>query len=194
MGKNKRNQIEHFDEFHNVKVLCDSNEEVDMFNWLSEAAQLGIVIDYAYQPISYKLFEAEDYMNVEGKKRCLFREHVYSPDFSIKFNPSKFQQLAKEFKLSKSQAENQEFEVYIDVKGMFAKNDGGRSFSINQKWMYQKYKLYVYKLVPKEFFAKFGCPQASFYTVKTKKARKIFSGCKSIQLVFLKKMANHQET
>lgn len=67
---------------------------------------------------------------------------------------------------------------------MFAKNDGGRSFSINQKWMYQRYKLYVYKLVPKKFFSKFGCPKASFYTAKTKKARKNFVGCKSIEQVF----------
>ncbi len=84
--------------------MCDSNEEIDTLNWLNEAASLGIIIDYVYQPPSLKLFEPVDYMNVDGKKRCLFREHVYSPDFSIKFNPSKFPQLAREFKLSKDQA------------------------------------------------------------------------------------------
>jgi len=44
-------------------------------------------------------------MNAENKKRCLFREHVYSPDFMIKFNPSKFPLLAKEFKLSREQSQ-----------------------------------------------------------------------------------------
>jgi hypothetical protein len=48
MGKNKRKQIEYFDGFHNCKLMCDSNEEVDTLNWLNEAASLGIVDDYAY--------------------------------------------------------------------------------------------------------------------------------------------------
>ena len=70
--------------------MCDSNEEIDTLNWLNEAIKLGIIIDYVYQPSSLKLFDSVDYTNVDGKKRCLFREHVYSPDFLVKFNPSKF--------------------------------------------------------------------------------------------------------
>lgn len=111
MGKNKRRQLEYFDKFHNKKLMCDSNEEIDTLNWLNEAADLGIVIEYVYQPSSLKLFDPVDYINVDGKKRCLFREHVYSPDFLVRFNPNKFQQLAKEFKLSKDQVSLQEVEV-----------------------------------------------------------------------------------
>lgn len=101
MGKNKRKQIEYFDGFHNCKLMCDSNEEIDTLNWLNEAASLGIVIDYVYQPESLKLFDPVDYVNVDGKRRSLFREHVYSPDFLVKFNPSKFPLLAREFKITK---------------------------------------------------------------------------------------------
>lgn len=179
MGKNKRRQLEYFDEFHHQKLLCDSNEEIDTLNWLNEAASLGVVLDYIYQPTSLKLFDPVDYLNIDGKKRCLFREHVYSPDFSIRFNPSKFPQLAREFKLTKDQAALQEYEIQVDVKGTFNKTE--RSFTLNQKWCWQKLGIYIYKLIPKEFFKKLGCPKASFYTKKTKKARKNFAGCKSIQ-------------
>ena len=182
MGKNKRRQIEYFDEFHNKKLMCDSNEEIDALNWLNEAATLGIVIDYEYQPNSLKLFDSVDYLNIDGKKRCLFREHIYSPDFLIVFNPSKFPQLAREFKLAKDQASLQKYQVQVDVKGTFNKTQ--RSFALNQKWCWQKLGIYIYKLVPKEFFKKMGCPKASFYTKKTQKARKNFVGCKSIQQIF----------
>ena len=182
MGKNKRRQLEYFDEFHNQKLMCDSNEEIDTLNWLNEAVNLGIIEDYQYQPVSLKLFDAVDFINVEGKKRCLFREHVYSPDFLIKFNPTKFPQLAKEFKLTKEQSSLQTFEVQVDVKGTFNKTE--RAFSLNQKWCWQRLGIYIYKLIPKEFFKKLGCPKTSFYTKKTKKIRKNFAGCKSIQQVF----------
>lgn len=47
-----------------------------------------------------KLFDSVDYINVDGKKRCLFRDHIYTPDFVIEFNPSKYILLAREFKLT----------------------------------------------------------------------------------------------
>ena len=72
----------------------------------------------------------------------------------------------------------------IDTKGTFASNDGGRSFSINQKWVYAKYKVYVHKLVPKVFFEKFGVPENCKLTAKTKKPRKAFEGFKDIKTCF----------
>jgi len=42
----------------------------------------------------------------------------------------------------------------------------------------------VYKLVPKKFFAKMGVPEACKMTKKTKKPRKMFLGCSSVEDVF----------
>ena len=72
--------------------------------------------------------------------------------------------------------QNKTVDAYIDVKGTFAKSDGGRSFSINQKWTYNKHGIYVYKLVPKDFFKLFGVPEACKLTAKTKKPRKMYLG------------------
>ncbi len=74
--------------------------------------------------------------------------------------------------------------IYVDVKGMFARNDGGRSFSLNQKWTYQKYGVYVYKLVPKKFFLKVGIPEELLFTNKTGKPSKKFEGYPLMKDIF----------
>ena len=184
MGKNTRRQIQHKDDFHNVEIGCDSVEECDFIDWCSEAAQLKIIDDFEYQPQSIKLFEAANYIDWKGKSRSLLREHVYSPDFKITFNPKSYQTLVKEFKLPHKALQESTFQVYLDVKGEFQRGDGGRSFSINQKWVYQKTGIYVQKIVPKDFFKTCGCPQSCFKTRKTGKTRKAFAECKSISEVF----------
>lgn len=184
MGKNKRRQFPYHDEFHNVDVLCDSIEECDFFEWCVEAAKLGIIQDFEYQPSSIQLFDAVDYTAFNGKKRSLFREHKYSPDFSITFIPENAQVLCKEFKVPYQDINNKSFQVYLDVKGTFQRGDGGRSFSINQKWVYQKAGIYVVKVIPKDFFFVCGCPTNCFTTRKTNKKRKAFEQCKCISEIF----------
>jgi len=74
--------------------------------------------------------------------------------------------------------------VYLDVKGQFALHDGGRAFSLNQKWTWQKFGIYVCKVVPKVFCRKFGVALASMKSRLTGKARKIFIGYPSIKRAF----------
>lgn len=62
----------------------------------------------------------------------------------------------------------------MDVKGSFNRNQ--RSFSIDQKWVYQKTGFYIYKLEPKKFFKKFGILDEFMFTEKTKKPSKVFEG------------------
>lgn len=184
MGKNTRRQIMCRDIFHSIDVMCDSTEECDFIEWCSEAASLGIVKDYQYQPPSIPLFDSCQYTTFDNKKRVLLRDHVYSPDFMLDINPRSYQMLCKAFKLSLQQSQMDSFQVYLDVKGTFQRSDGGRSFSINQKWVYQKTGLYIMKIVPKDFFQKFGCPANCFCTKKTRKLRKMYSGFPSIPQAF----------
>lgn len=180
MGKNTRRQLEIFDRLHSKTVYVDSVEESDMFNWLCEAAELGLILDFQYQPEPIKLFDSVDYVNSKNKKRNLFREHVYTPDFIIKVKPGSVPDLDILFKIPYDRVTQSEYDVYVDVKGTFMSNDGGRSFSINQKWVYQLTGIYVQKIVPKDFFKKAGCPKESFVTRKTNKSRKMFAGYPSI--------------
>lgn len=184
MGRNKRRTILANDYVHNLTIEADSDEEIDTLEWLCEAYNKGLILDFQYQPRSFQLSESISYNTIDGKSRSLFREHIYSPDFSIFLNPNKNLELSKEFKIPKEKLNVDKLEIVVDVKGTFAKSDGGRSFTINQKWVYDKYNVYVYKLVPKEFFKKFGVPQNCILTKKTKKPRKAFIGYKTLAEVF----------
>lgn len=182
MGKNKRRQLTCFDDIHNQTLSVDSTEEVDTLNWLSEACKLSVINDFSYQPPAFNLFESEKYQDINNKSKTLFREHIYTPDWVLMFVPSAQLELAKEFKVSYNELSNNNCSVYIDSKGTF--NVTERAFGYNQKWVWQKFKTYIYKLVPKMFFKKFGVPEASIYTSKTKKPRKIFQGLKHIKDIF----------
>lgn len=52
-GKNKRRQLEAYDEIHNVTLSVDSTEECDTLAWLVEAKKLNIINDFSYQPASF---------------------------------------------------------------------------------------------------------------------------------------------
>lgn len=184
MGKNKRRQLECYDSFHEQSLSCDSAEECDFIEWCCEAASLNIIKDFIYQPDPIQLFDAVSYLDFQGKKRSLLKQHVYSPDFCIIFDPSAFPLLAKQFKIPYDQMSQNASSVYLDVKGTFQRNGGDRSFSLNQKWVFQKTGIYVSKIIPENFFKECGCPQACFLSKKLKKARKKFIGFKTIAQAF----------
>ena len=181
-GKNKRRQLETFDNTHNVTLSVDSQEEIDFVQWLSEAKSLSVINDFQYQPPSWQLSEPVKYVDITRKERTLYREHQYSTDFLVTFDANQQQELAKELKVPYSALSSNECSVYIDVKGTFNRN--ARSFSTDRKWLWQKFKVYIYELIPKKFFEKFGCPEACKLTAKTKKPRKMFQGFRSLVEVF----------
>jgi len=77
---------------------------VDFVNWACEAYDLSVIQDFQYQPLPFSLFETVQYIDCSGKNRCMFREHIYTPDFIIWFDPVRQQGLAKEFKIPLSAA------------------------------------------------------------------------------------------
>ena len=165
VGKNKRRQIETYDNVHGCALSVDSPEECDFIAWLCEAYQLGIIRDFQYQPESFLLFSNEKYVDIFGKSRTLFQNHQYSCDFIVKFDPKKWIELSKEFKVFQNQLDSEEVSVYIDTKGTFNRNS--RSFSTDRKWVWQKYNIYVLEIVPQKFFMEFGVPSECFLSKKT---------------------------
>jgi len=56
----------------------------------------------------------------------------------------------------------------VDVKGSYSQNDAWRRFSIDQKWVYQKFGVYVNKIIPHPAIDKKGKPRpVSALFVKT---------------------------
>lgn len=181
-GKNKRRQIEVFDETHGTMLSVDSAEEVDFVRWCDEAVKLSVLNGYQYQPDSFQLFQAEKYVDVYGKQRTLFQEHIYSPDFVLMFDPKRSLELSKELRVPQSQLSAFECSAYIDIKGTFQKQK--RSFTTDRKWTWQKFKTYICEVVPVKFFKLFGVPEKSRLTEKTKKPRSCYNDFKSVAEAF----------
>lgn len=142
-------------------ITYDSKEEVEFAQWCEEAQRLGVINNYSYHNKVYTLSEKNKY----------FRAHIYTPDFQIEIN-DKFCHLFPDQTM------------IIDVKGAFAKHDGERSFRINQKWVYDKYGIYIHKVIPKEWFEKYGVPKECRFTEKTKKERECYKDFKDIDKKF----------
>ena len=191
MGKNKRSTITIDDPIHGkTGYELDSAEEWYFYQWLIEAYKLGIVIDFEYQPASFQITEKFKYVpafgNPKKKEKHLLADHEYTADFRITFDKKYGEKLSEYFKIPVEAINLQgNPNVWVDVKGGFNRFAGDRNFSIHQKLVWDKYRVYVQKVVPEELFKKLGVPDAAKYTIKTKKpTAKYAVGSKSVEETF----------
>ena len=161
------------------EIKFDSKEELEFYWWCEEAKEHGIIKDFIYHDFNPIVLSEKTTYYVEKKlktktkviEKTVFREHSYKHDFEIEL----FEGVNNIFKT----IHNKRY-AFIDVKGTFQQNDGQRSFSINQKWVYAKLGIYIEKIIPKEFFKKTWVPEKARYTPKTKKLRTTYAGYKTI--------------
>lgn len=192
-GKNKNAKEIPF-EIDGHTYMLDSQEEWCMFNWIKEMKERGLLLDYVYQPEHYDLSPRYEYTpypvktdkNGQFKKKFLMHPHIYTADFILRFDARNLQlmaYLAQAFKLRLDDVKDNELTLVVDVKGTFMSNDGGRSFSINQKLMMAVHNIYVNKFVPKVAFKKLGVPKRCTTTMKSGKASKVFKGMNFMETV-----------
>lgn len=156
-------------------IILDSTEEKEFYVWCEEAVDHGVISGFVYHPCTFELSKPEKYpgFNAKGKPamRSLVAKHGYTPDFLLE-GVEKLP-LEKRYRNSGS--------VYIDTKGTFQKNGGGTVFSIDQKWVYQKYGIYVHKVIPEEFFRQTWVPEEAKWTPKRTKIQKKYAGVGNVQ-------------
>lgn len=175
MGKNTRKQIivNCFSKDYSV----DSNEEVAFLHWCEESYQnklIDIEFDNFYQPPAYELLPCIKIQ--DGKKeKTLLREHSYTLDFIIIPTDKLFELFPK---LEKYLIKSFDNKCYIDIKGMFNKNGGDRTFSINQKLLYNKYQIYVNKVIPNKLFINSFLPEKEKYSPKKHQLREKYKDLK----------------
>lgn len=178
MGKNKKSEI-----VYDGKQF-DSNEEVDFYKWCVEAKRYKIISEFFYNDKSYTLSEKKT-ITIEKKLKTktkhvdknLFHEHIYSPDFRL-IKGERWSVIHDISNLLSTHDDETEF--VVDVKGSFQLHDGSRSFSMNRKWMYDKYSIYVNKVIPDKFFKLTWLPHECRLTAKTKQPRKKYAGYKTL--------------
>jgi hypothetical protein len=153
----------------------DSLEEICFYQWCVEAKSAGYIYNYEYHNISYEITPKQTY-NEEVKLKTktkyitkhLLHPHIVTPDFVIyptdKFNKFKHGL----FSLTDN--------YVIDIKGGFQQNDGSRAFSINQKLVYDKYKVYTNKVEisgkSNDFFLRTWLPYRNCFQLKEKLYKK----------------------
>lgn len=187
MGKNKKSNIEILDPNLNELIHLDSLEEWQIYNWVLELCKLGVIKSYEYQPTEFQLSQSILYVplydNPKNKSKSLLRSHEYTADFKIEFYETYGKLLSQYFKIDKSMLDNDILTIYIDVKGTFQRNGGDRSFSINQKIVYDKFGIYVQKVVPQDLFKTLGIPIRCLKGYKGKPS-KIFNGYNFAKTIF----------
>lgn len=152
-------------------ITFDSTEEIEFYQWCEEAKNAGLILDFVYQPEKYILSNKR----VELTGELILNPHVYTADFQIYRSSGVFDSVLKKSFIGSSV----QF-FMIDIKGFASLYDDGRTFKINQKWMYDKYGVYVNKVIPEEFFNETWVPVQARYTAKTKKEKKKYLKFRSI--------------
>jgi len=165
----------------------DSQEEKWFSEWLNEAKSGGMVDRYIYHPSELILSETqkqkvvtEYYTKVRKEKRTrtsyktILRDCKYTPDFIVYFTES-FRDLFPKVLIEFGENDVPEnVSCYIDVKGSFAgrNNSSAITFPIKQKWVYDKYGIYVNKVVPERFFKRTWVPRNVRLTSRGKLSKK----------------------
>jgi len=177
VAKNKKSEII-YDGIH-----FDSNEEVDFYHWCLEAKKYKIISEFSYNTTEYNLSPKQTLTvtkqlktKIKEIEKSLLNPHSYTPDFNI--IAGERWELMKNSKLISTHDNNTEY--VIDVKGSFQLHDGSRSFSINCKWMYDKYGIYINKVVPEKFFKLTWLPEKCKLSPKKRQIRKKYIGVKTL--------------
>lgn len=135
------------------EVHYESKQEIWFMWYLEELCYHGFIAEYKYQPAAYLLGLKQQY-EIEKvtikktviKNRSLLREHSYQADFEIVWSKEAkgifYNNLDEKVNLNKAFIAKEDVSI-IEVKPEFDINNMTRLFSINQKWVYSLFFVYV---------------------------------------------------
>lgn len=156
-GKEKR-------EYKADGKIFASSEEIDFYYWLLEAQEAGIIRSFSYQPRTFELAADVTYTETVTLKtktkevtRKLLNGAEYTPDFLFLVEARFLPLLKPALHIPETLA------VWIDVKGAWSQFNDDVKFSLLRKWTYDKYLVYVNKVIPVDFFEKTFVPDRAAY-------------------------------
>ena len=181
-----------------MNEITYASKEEEYFHWyLQELIDAGYVDRIKYQPKPFPLSEKVQFIyqkqlktKIKSIPKTLFREHSYQADFLIGWNQKAEQIFFFDIEggnplkcifldpynypfMSYYREYNTEHRSIVDVKGTFNQNDAWRRFSIEQKWVWQKFEMYVQKIIPIKLFKSTFTPQRYLLTDISNKPRKL---------------------
>lgn len=180
-----------------------SEEEKYFSWWLDELVSIGIVNRYMYESNTFTLSKAKSYplltiMKTKTKlvEKSLLEGHEYTPDWCIEWNEqylNRFFRLINDetctvkcpFYAIRSTKDNKPYS-FFETKGSFDRGNMTRLFRITQKWLYDKYGLYVDLLKIPDLFKKTWTPDKYLKTNKTGQPRTINFPVRSLNEYLIK--------
>jgi hypothetical protein len=175
----------------------DSQEEGLFWLYLNELKENGYIDSFTFHPDPYVLsepvkYEWEQKLKTKTiiKSSVLLNGHIYTPDFVVIWNKK-----AKDiFYINCNSGRNLKnvpfitngISSVIEVKPAWDAQNMSRLWTINAKWVWEKYHIYVQKIVPIApnsncLFAKTFVPQLALLTEKTKKPKSYKFEVRSLQ-------------
>lgn len=181
-------------------VIYESEEELMTLLWLEELQQEGYVdrIEKAQSfnlsdglSVSYTEVKELKTKSKEVQKRQIILEgHIYTPEFRVLWKPKSvynkflwkyYRDINERFNSLFMYEQTPEGPVtYIEVKPGWDQNNMTRLFKINQKWVYEKYGIYVNLIQPHKLFENTWTPE-KWLTTKTGKKRAINWDVRTLQ-------------
>jgi len=169
---------------------CESNEEMHFTWWLEELKEAGYVKQFTRaqsftlsEPVQYDILVPRKKVDDKFEKRELLSGHIYTPDFFILWDkpargtfirPAEYPMLPEwkdiPFPAKYDEVIDEYFSL-VEIKPAFDQNNMTRLFIINQKWMMDKFGLYVIKIIPKKLFQHTFTPSRYLITDKSNKPR-----------------------
>jgi hypothetical protein len=190
----KRKQTPDAPRMYHGNIPLDSEHEEWICFWLDELKKLGYVHSYTRaEPFSLSDGVTNNYVERLKTKSKPMRQsicagHVYTAEFIVYWNKNALDKFVwlinSKTKFNKTLIGHLDNEgnifTYIEVKPSFDYNNMTRLFVLNQKWVYDKYGIWVNLIKPKELFAKTFTP-VNYRVTKTKKPRKIEWRVKNVE-------------
>lgn len=159
-------------------LLNESNEELAFLWWAFDLLDTGIIISIdRAQPFLLSESLINEYTEVrelkkstkeEKKIQRLLRPHEYTPEYRIHWSregSDKF--ISKVYNKNKIKDKiiiTDNYSSYIECKPIFDQNNMTREFVINQKWMWNKYGIFVNLIIPQILFEATFSPKQYFLT------------------------------
>lgn len=177
-------------------ITWESNEELYFLYWIFELKDRGYV-NSIERPTSHILssavvnkYELQLKTKTKQVEQILLQEHVYTPEFLIIWNSQSEEKLisvlrnhrkfdndlilAQNFpRLSKTLEPSDLIYSYVEIKPIWDHQNMTRLFRLNQKWTWDKYRIYVNLIFPRRLFQKTFTPNEYLYTEKKRDKRSI---------------------
>jgi len=162
-------------------LILDSQEEADFKAWLEDANSIGLIEDDClFHPPSFVLskpvkrtFHKKLKTKVKIVEKTILQGHNYQADYMFTPTFSFFDKIDMMLSCDGS--------VWVDVKGIWTQNTSAQKFSVNRKWVYQKFGIYINKVVPEKLFKNTWCPESARLSPKMKQVRKKYAKCKTLK-------------